>query len=85
MLLVECGTHLICDAELSACRQGEASSLRLLLERWRLEQSLLVWDSGFHSSWAIFAGVRTWWACAGTLEKERAAHPVRHVWPMAAT
>jgi hypothetical protein len=54
VLLVECATHLICDAELSSCRQGEASSLRLLLERWRLEQSLLLWDSGFHSSWAIF-------------------------------
>ena len=54
VLLVECGTHLICDAELSSCRQGEASSLRLLLERWRMEQSLLLWDSGFHSSWAIF-------------------------------
>ena len=34
-----------------ACRQGEASSLRLLLQRWTLEQSLLVWDSGFHSSY----------------------------------
>lgn len=54
VLLVECGTHLICDAELSACRQGEASSLRLLLYRWTLEQSLLLWDSGVHSSWAIF-------------------------------
>jgi hypothetical protein len=53
VLLVECGTHLLCDAELSACRQGEASSLRLLLERWSLEQSLLLWESGFHSSWAI--------------------------------
>ena len=49
VLLVECGTHLICDAELSACRQGEASSLRLLLERWPMEQSLLVWESGFQS------------------------------------
>ncbi len=54
VLLVECGTHLICDAEVSGCRQGETSSLRLLLERWNLEQSLLLWDSGFHSSWAIF-------------------------------
>ncbi len=54
VLLVECGTHLICDAELSACRQGEASSLRLLLERWKFEQSLLLWESRFHSSWAIF-------------------------------
>jgi hypothetical protein len=54
VLLVECATHLICDAELSPCRQGEASSTRLLLERWTLEESLLLWDSGFHSSWAIF-------------------------------
>jgi hypothetical protein len=54
VMLVECGTHLICDAELSGCRQGEASSLRLLLQRWTLEQSLLLCDSGFHSSWAIF-------------------------------
>jgi len=51
---VECGTHLICDAEISCCRQAEANGLRLLLERWTLEQSLILWDSGFHSSIAIF-------------------------------
>jgi hypothetical protein len=55
LLLVECGTHLICDAEISCCRQAEAHGLRLLLERSRLEQSLLLWDSGFHASSAIFA------------------------------
>lgn len=54
LLLVECGTHLICDAELSGCRQAEATSARLLLERATLEQSLILWDSGFHSSTAIF-------------------------------
>ena len=54
LLLVECGTHLICDAEISGCRQAEASSARLLLERCVLEQSLILWDSGFHSSTAIF-------------------------------
>jgi len=26
LLLVECGTHLICDAEISSCRQAEASA-----------------------------------------------------------
>ena len=46
LLLIECATHLICDAEISSCRQAEANGLRLLLERWRLEQSLLLWDSG---------------------------------------
>lgn len=55
VLLVECGTHLICDAELSACRQAEAHGQALLLERWSLENSLLLWDSGFHSSTALFA------------------------------
>ena len=54
LLLVECGTHLICDAEISSCRQAEARGLRLLLERWRIEKSLVLWDSGFHSSEAIF-------------------------------
>lgn len=54
LLLVECGTHLICDAEISSCRQAEATGVRLLLERWRLEHSLILWDSGFHSSTAIF-------------------------------
>jgi hypothetical protein len=55
LLLVECGTHLICDAELSACRQAEAYGQALLLERWQLEGCLLLWDSGFHSSKALFA------------------------------
>lgn len=54
VLLVECGTHLICDAELSSCRQAEAHSQAVLLERWNLSGSLLLWDSGFHSSRAIF-------------------------------
>jgi Transposase DDE domain/Insertion element 4 transposase N-terminal len=54
LLLVECGTHLICDAEISSCRQAEATGVRLLLERWTLEHSLILWDSGFHSSTALF-------------------------------
>jgi hypothetical protein len=55
VLLVECATHLICDAEISSCRQAEASSARLLVERGKWAGSLLLWDSGFHSSGAIFA------------------------------
>jgi len=54
LLLIECGTHLICDVEISSCRQAEATGARLLLERTMLSQSLILWDSGFHSSWAIF-------------------------------
>ena len=55
LLWVECGTHLICDAELSSCRQAEAHGLHLLLERLTLEHSLLLWDTGFHSSSALLA------------------------------
>ena len=54
VLQVECATHLICDAEISSCRQAEATSTRLLLERGRWENTLVLWDSGFHSSGAIF-------------------------------
>src|SRR5947209_681694 len=32
LLLIECGTHLICDAEVSSCPQGKASGLSLVLE-----------------------------------------------------
>ncbi len=55
VLVVECATHLICDAEISPCRQAEATSTRLLLERWKWETALVLWDSGFHSHQAIFA------------------------------
>jgi len=79
VLLVECGTHLICDAELSACRQGEASSLRLLLHRWRLEQSLLLWDSGFHSSWAIFEVRARGGHVLGRLKKNVLLSPFVHL------
>ena len=54
LLLIECGTHLICDVEISSCRQAEATGARLLLERAALVQSLILWDSGFYSSYAIF-------------------------------
>jgi hypothetical protein len=53
LLLVECGTRLICDAEISSCRQAEARGVHLLLERWTLEKKLILWDSGFHSSAAV--------------------------------
>lgn len=55
VLVVECGTHLICDAEISECRYAEQSSMRELLGRWRWSSCLVLWDSGFHASWAIFA------------------------------
>lgn len=54
LLLIECATHLICDAQISSCRQAEPIGSRLLLERWNLEKSLLLWDSGFHASTTIF-------------------------------
>ncbi len=54
VLLIECGTHLICDVEPSSCRQGEPTSARDLLARSLGPDMLLLWDSGFHSSALIF-------------------------------
>jgi hypothetical protein len=54
LLLIECATHLICDAEPSSCRQGESSSARELLARSLAPGMLLLWDSAFHSSALIF-------------------------------
>jgi hypothetical protein len=75
VLLVECATHLICDAELSSCRQGEASSARLLLERWNLEQSLLLWRLPFQLG--HLCGARARRSRTGTLENECLAQAVR--------
>lgn len=79
VLLVDCGTHLICDVERSACRQGEASSQRLLLQRWSVQQSLLRWESGVHSSWAIVAVCARGGQVLGTCCSPRSSR-----WPMAA-
>ena len=50
------------DAELEHVAAGWPD-FALLLERWRMEQSLLLWDSGFHSSWAIFECVHVVGMC----------------------
>jgi hypothetical protein len=54
LLMIECATVLHCDVEISDCRQAEANGVRRLVERWRLEKSLILWDSGFHGSRAVF-------------------------------
>jgi hypothetical protein len=79
VLLVECGTHLICDVELSPCRQGEATSARLLLQRQRWEQSLLLWDSGFHASTAIFQVHEHGGQILGRLKKHTLLKPFVHL------
>lgn len=52
--LVECGTHLIGDAQISSCREGETHLAYQLLARWNLDKMLILWDSGFHANRAIF-------------------------------
>jgi Insertion element 4 transposase N-terminal/Transposase DDE domain len=54
LLLVECGTHLICDAEISSCRDGEPTCARRLLPRFNWRDTLVMWDSNFHANRAIF-------------------------------
>ncbi len=54
VLLIECATHLICDAEITSCREGETHGARRLVARHNWEQTLLLWDSGFHANRALF-------------------------------
>jgi hypothetical protein len=46
VLLMECGTHVIFDAEITAVQQGEISSVLTLLERSLCADSLLLCDAG---------------------------------------
>src|SRR5437660_8297203 len=80
LLLVECATHLICDAEISSCRQAEARSSHLLLDRWKWENALVLWDSGFHSSWAIFRMQACGSHVLGRLKSNVLLKPVSHLW-----
>jgi hypothetical protein len=80
--LVECGTVLHCDVEISSWRPPEANGLRLLLQRWRLEKSLLLWDSGFHSSTAIFDVRRRGGHVLGRLACNILLNPHLACWPM---
>lgn len=54
LLLVECATHLICDAELGGIREGEPTLARDLLARTDWHDRLVMWDSNFHANRAIF-------------------------------
>ncbi|HEV2661963.1 MAG TPA: IS4 family transposase [Ktedonobacteraceae bacterium] len=46
VLLMECGTHVIFDAEFTAVQQGELGSVLTLVERSLTEQMLLLCDAG---------------------------------------
>ncbi len=48
VLLVEAGTHLICDALISPYKMGERVRVKKLLRSVN-EQMLLMWDRGLHS------------------------------------
>lgn len=79
VLLIECGTHLICDAEFSSCRQGESSSARELLARSLGPEMLLLWDSGFHSSALIFLARACCAHVLGRLKSNVLTKPVKRL------
>ena len=54
LLLVECGTHLICDAAFSSCREGEVRTAESLIKRSLQADMLVLWDSGLHKSVLFF-------------------------------
>ena len=79
VLLIECGTHLITDVELSGCRQGEISSARELLARSLGPDMLLLWDSGFHSSELIFLACKAQAHVLGRLKSNVLTKPVKRL------
>ncbi len=46
VLLLECGTHVLFDAEFTPVQQGELGSVLALLERWLSGEMLLLCDAG---------------------------------------
>jgi hypothetical protein len=54
VLLMECGTHAIFDAEITAVQQGEISSVLQMLERQLGPDMLLLCDAGICCSQVLF-------------------------------
>jgi hypothetical protein len=79
LLLLECGTHLICDAELSSCRQGETTSAREVLARSLGPDMLLLWDSGLHCSSQIFLARQRQSHVLGALKSNVLTKPVERL------
>src|SRR6266571_501252 len=79
VLLIECGTHLICDVELSGWRLRETTSARDLLARSLGPDMLLLWDSAFHSSELIFLACKAQSHVLGRLKSNVLTKPVQRL------
>jgi hypothetical protein len=55
VLLMECGTHVIFDAEITTVKQGEIGSVLRLMERQLTAGMLLLCDAGICCSQVLFA------------------------------
>ena len=75
LLLVECGTHLICDAEISSCREGELAGTARLFSRFDMRNTLLLWDSNFYTHHAMFEIREAGGQVLGPLRKTTLLHP----------
>jgi hypothetical protein len=58
LALMECGTHIIFDAEITAVQQGEISSVLRLIERQLGPGMLLLCDAGICCSQVLFSARR---------------------------
>ena len=79
LLLIECATHLICDAQISSCRQGELTSTRPLLQRALQAGTLLLWDSGFLCSDLFFRAKERQAHLLGRLKSNVLCKPVQRL------
>jgi hypothetical protein len=75
VLLMECGTHIIFDAEITAVQQGEPGSVLALLERSLTEQMLLLCDAGICCGPVLQAARRTGAHVLGRLDSHSWTKP----------
>jgi hypothetical protein len=75
VLLMECGTHVIFDAEITAVQQGEISSVLTLLERSLCAGGLLLCDAGICCGAVIMTARRKGGHVLGRLDSQSYKEP----------
>jgi len=75
VLLMECGTHVIFDAEITAVQQGEIGSVLMLLERQLGPGMLLLCDAGICCSQVMFTARRKGAHVLGRLDSRSYKQP----------
>jgi hypothetical protein len=79
VLLMECGTHAICDAEITSVKQGELGRVLSLLSRQATPDLLLLCDAGLCWSRVMITARNQGAHLLGRLARCRASRPWRRL------